>query len=462
MKKLIAALALAFGSAQCVAEQAPKNIILVIGDGMGPVYTTAYRNFKDDRNTPQIENTIFDEMLVGMASTYSYGTQKDHTDNTYVTDSAAAATALSTGVKTYNQAVALNVEDKPLQTLMEYAKSKDKTTGLVVLSQINHATPASFVAHNTYRYNYNQIADNFFDNRVAGKFVADLMLGGGQKYFIREDRNIVEQFKQAGYHYYDNYSQLNSIDKLPALGLFAKKGMSYAIDSNEKYRLRAMVEKALTLLEQSKKGYFLLVEASLIDWCGHANDIACAMNEMDDLAQALELLNQYAKKRQDTLVVATADHNTGGLSLGRDGEYRWYPEKVKQITNSAEYMAQQVMDGAHVLKVWMNSVSLPIKPDQLTGIAEVRQQARAYVKEQKAKLDDPLNAKAIASLESEGVEMIANYITGLLSEVTLTGWTSTGHSGSDVQVFAQGPGAQHFFGHQDNTDIGKQLFKLIK
>ena len=141
---------------------APKNIIYMIGDGMGPAYTTAYRYYKDDKKTKVVEQTIFDQLLTGMAKT-------SPDDDTIVTDSAAGATALATATKTYNGAVAVDTNKKPLKTMLQLAKSKSLTTALVATSQINHATPASFVAHNESRRNYNEIANDFIDHKINGK-----------------------------------------------------------------------------------------------------------------------------------------------------------------------------------------------------------------------------------------------------------------------------------------------------
>ncbi len=449
------------------SEDKPKNIIFIVGDGMGSALTTAYRNFMDDPATARVENTIFDQLLVGMASTYSYGTQADHNDNTYVTDSAAAATALSTGVKTYNQAVAQDVNDQPLQTIMEYAKSLGKTTGLVVTSQINHATPASYVAHNTYRYNYEEIADDFFDNRVNGQFVADLMFGGGQKYFIRKKgkhkRDLVAEFKQAGYQYYDHFKQLDQFDRLPALGLFAKKGMGYAIDHAAKdgqYRLQKMVAKALSLMDKgnkSDKGYFLLIEGSLIDWCAHNNDIACTMREIDDLAEVVRYLKDYMKTHPDTLMVMTADHNTGGMSIGANDVYRWKPELVKKMSQSVGVVAKRLLAHQYAKTVWDELVAMPITPTQLARLNAAQQQANTAIT--LAKTDDK---KQLKTAQEAAKKQLEHTLAALIGEISLTGWTSLGHSGDDVQVFAHGKGKALFNGHQDNTDIAKKLFKLIK
>ena len=457
MKPILNALAaLALLTPGAFAAEPPKNIIMIIGDGMGPAYTSAYRYYMDNPATSQVESTVFDQLLVGMSSTYSSGTQEHHTKKTYVTDSAASATALSTGVKTYNQAVALDVNDKPLLTLMEYAKSIGKTTGLVVTSQINHATPASFVAHNTYRYNYDDIADSYFDNRVNGKFVADLMFGGGQKYFIREDRNIAAQFVKAGYQYYDRFDQLSKFDRLPALGLFASSGLGYTFDNPVKYRLLKMVKKATKLLGSPDKGYFLLVEGSMIDWCGHDNDIACAMHEVDGLAKTVEYLRDYVDKRDDTLLVMTADHETGGLSIGAQGVYQWKKDIIKQVKHSMTSIISFLLEGQDPAKLWQEQIGIEIDD---AGLAQITTAQKAAIKaiDESPKED----AEKLKTARTNIRIKLITQVSDVLARLTLTGWTSINHTGADVQVFAHGKSKALFNGHQDNTDIAKKLFKLM-
>ena len=168
MKQLLTFL-LALLSHSALATNSPKNIIMIIGDGMGPAYTTAYRMYADDPTTPEVEQTVFDRLLVGMASTHP------DMSSGYITDSAAAATALSTGVKTYIDAIGVDANKKPVQTVLELAKIQGRKTGIAVTSQINHATPASFGAHNESRDNYDQIADSYFDVKTNGEFVFDVM-----------------------------------------------------------------------------------------------------------------------------------------------------------------------------------------------------------------------------------------------------------------------------------------------
>ncbi|KZN29854.1 hypothetical protein N474_25145 [Pseudoalteromonas luteoviolacea CPMOR-2] len=423
----IAAAISIFGSGQLLA--APKNIIYMIGDGMGPAYTTAYRYYKDDKNTKTVEPTVFDSILVGMAHTYP-------DDNTVVTDSAAGATALSTAIKSYNGAIAVDTNKKPLKTMLQMAKEQGKTTALVATSQINHATPASFAAHNESRRNYNEIADDYVDVKVNGKLPVDLMLGGGTKYFIRDDRNLISEFKRSGYQYVDHLSALNTIEAIPAIGLFAEKGMPYAIDKDPE-RLTQMTEKALSLLDKdsNKKGFFVMIEGSQIDWCGHANDIACAMREMDDFAKSISLAKSYVDQNPDTLLVITADHSTGGLTLGADGDYRWERDVVANVKASVKHITKVLKDSKNVKKDW----------ESLTGL----------------KFSSDIE-KALKAAKSEGDKALFSSINKFINEASFTGWTTGGHTAIDVQVFAHGEGKEHFIGSQNNTQIAEKLISFIE
>ncbi|MCF2855976.1 alkaline phosphatase [Pseudoalteromonas sp. SMS1] len=416
-----------FSSGQLLA--APKNIIYMIGDGMGPAYTTAYRYYKDDKNTKTVEPTVFDSMLVGMAHTYP-------DDNTVVTDSAAGATALSTAIKSYNGAIAVDTHKKPLKTMLQMAKEQGKTTALVATSQINHATPASFAAHNESRRNYDEIADDYIDVKVNDKLPVDLLLGGGTQYFIRDDRNLVSEFKQSGYQYIDHLSALDSIKAIPAIGLFAERGMPYAIDQDP-HRLTQMTEKALALLDKddNQKGFFVMIEGSQIDWCGHANDIACAMTEMDDFAHSISLAKAYVDQNPDTLLVITADHSTGGLTLGADGDYRWERDVVANVKASVKQITKVIKDSKNIKKDWESLTGLTFSTDV---------------------------QKALNVAKTEGDKALYAVINTFINEASFTGWTTGGHTAIDVQVFAHGTGREHFIGSQNNTQIAEKLISFIE
>lgn len=411
------------------ADDTPKNIIYMIGDGMGPAFTTAYRYYQDNPDTQEIEPTVYDAILVGMAKTYP-------DDDTYVTDSAASATALSSGIKSYNGAIAVDRDKKPVKTMLQMAKEQGMTTALVATSQINHATPASFAAHNESRRNYDEIADDYLDNKIEGHLPVDLLLGGGVRYFEREDRNLAEEFKQQGYQYLTDFEALPSLQTLPALGLFADKAFPFALDENPT-RLEVMTNKALSLLQRTDNGFFVMIEGSQIDWCGHANDIACAMAEMDDFAKSIALAKAYVDAHPDTLLVVTADHSTGGLTIGSNGKYRWDTEVIKGVRQTAWPLAMSLAKSTDIKQAWSESVDWSLSDEQYHQLKQAKQ-------------------------SEEPAKALYREVKDVINKQSYTGWTTKGHTAVDVQVFAYGKGSQKFVGSQNNTDIAKQLIEFIQ
>jgi len=379
-----------------------------------------------------------------MSSTYP------DTHHNYVTDSAASATALSSAIKTYNGAVAVDMDKQNVETVLERARSLGMKTGVVVTSQINHATPASYLSHNDYRYNYDAIADSYIDNGIQ----ADVYLGGGWKFFIREDRNLVEEFEDNGFNYIDSYQLLDSVstDK-PLLGLFGDKGLPWALDDTNKHRLSAMTKTATKHLE-NEDGYFLLVEGSQIDWAGHANDIASAMGEMDDFAKTLEYLETYVKENPDTLVVITADHSTGGVTLGVDGVFQWDPKVLRTMTQSPQSIANK-LENNDITKEFASSLfNFDLTNEEVTQLISVKNDT---LKDIQVTAITDIEASEKISINKEIYKTVKFIINGR----TYTGWTSSGHTAADVPVFAMGSNKDLFNGYQDNTDIAKKIFKLL-
>ncbi|MCE2027318.1 alkaline phosphatase [Sessilibacter corallicola] len=430
MRKLLFALA-ALVPLTLHAADKPKNIIYVISDGMGPVYTTGYRYFADDKSTPEIEKTVFDRLHVGSASTYPAAVSG------VVTDSAAAATALSTGVKSYNGAIGVDVDKKTVPTILQMAKQKGMKTGVAVTSQVNHATPAAFITHNESRKNYNEIAESYFDQRIDGKFTADVILGGGTQYFQREDRDLVGEFIGAGYEYLNNINDLPAIQPgKPLLGLFAPVGLPWALDYPQKKRLLSLTQAAVRNLENDK-GFFLLVEASQVDWAGHANDVAAAMGEMADLADTLEWLEAYVDNNPDTILVVTADHSTGGMSLARERAYIWKPDFIHKLEHSPATIAQKLVfkpAGAQREKLAKELLPLEFEAEELEAL------------------------KKLTAVDQQGAY---SWVKSVIDRETHTGWTTGGHTAVDVPVLAKGLGAEAFVGHQDNTEIAKKLISVL-
>ncbi|SFB13980.1 MULTISPECIES: alkaline phosphatase [unclassified Bacillus (in: firmicutes)] len=411
-----------------------KNVIFLIGDGMGVSYTSAHRYLKDDPATKGIvERTEFDQSLVGQQMTYP----EDPTQN--VTDSASAATAMSSGIKTYNAAIAVDNDKSEVKTVLEAAKEVGKSTGLVATSEITHATPASFGAHDDHRKNMNAIADDYYNELVNGEHKIDVLLGGGVSNFVRPDRNLTEEFKKDGYSYVTNKEQLLNDKNEQVLGLFAPGGLPKMIDRTEEIpSLQEMTTSAIERLNKDKDGFFLMIEGSQVDWAGHDNDIVGAMSEMEDFERAYKAAIEFAKKDKHTLVVATADHSTGGYSIGANGVYNWFGEPIKAAKRTPDFMAAEIAKGEDVettLKTYIDQNLLALTTAEIQSVKD------AAVSKKTADID--------------------NAIETIFNNRSHTGWTTGGHTGEDVPVYAFGPYKERFAGHKDNTDHAKIIFEIL-
>lgn len=279
----------------------PKNIILMIGDGMGLTQITAGMYIND--NHLHLE----DFPTVGLHKSYS-------SDN-LVTDSAAGATAFSSGRKTYNGAIGVAPDSTILYTILEEAEDQGMATGLVSTSTIVHATPASFIAHQPQRSMYEAIAADFLDTEI------DLFIGGGKKYFDRrkDDRNLLEELANKGYQvssYFD--------EKFDELEPNPKQNLAYLTSDSDPLTYeqgRSYLQPASTLacdfLNQrgANDGFFLMIEGAQIDWGGHANNTEYIITEMIDFDNAIGSVLEFAKADGNTLVIVTADHETGGFAI---------------------------------------------------------------------------------------------------------------------------------------------------
>ncbi|MEA3574201.1 alkaline phosphatase [Peribacillus frigoritolerans] len=411
-----------------------KNVIFLIGDGMGVSYTSAYRYLKDNPGTKVAERTEFDKYLVGQQMTYP----EDSAQN--ITDSASAATAMSAGVKTYNAAIAVDNDKSEVKTVLEAAKEKGKATGLVATSEITHATPASFGAHDENRKNMNSIADDYYNELIKGKHKIDVLLGGGKSNFVRPDVNLAKAFEKDGYSYVTDKNQMLKDKNEQVLGLFASEGLPKMIDRpSETPSLADMTSSAIQRLNKDKDGFFLMVEGSQVDWAGHDNDIVGAMSEMEDFEKAYKAAMEFAKKDKHTLVVATADHSTGGFSIGAKGIYNWYGEPIKAAKRTPDFMADAIVKGADVEKT-----------------------LKQYINQNVVKLTDGEIKTVTEAAKSKNVTNVDNAIESIFDDRTNTAWTTGGHTGEDVPVYAYGPYKERFAGQVDNTDQAKIIFELLK
>ncbi|WP_404821470.1 alkaline phosphatase [Paenibacillus massiliensis] len=407
-----------------------KNVIFLVGDGMGFSYITAHRYMKDNPNTPQKELTAFDPYLVGAQMTYP------DDDKQNITDSASAATAMSAGVKTYNAAIAVDTKQQDVKTVLEQAKEIGKSTGLVATSEITHATPAAFGAHDISRKNMDAIANDYYDELINGEHKVDVLLGGGKTNFVREDRDLTKEFTKDGYSYVTNRDALLKDSNTKLLGLFADGGLDKMIDrTSATPSLEEMTNVAIDRLSKNDKGFFLMVEGSQIDWAGHDNDVVAAMSEMEDFERAFQAAIDFAKKDGHTLVVATADHSTGGFSLGAAGEYNFNVEPIKAAKRTPDFMANEIAGGADVETVLSQYIALELTPEEIQSV-------KATV------------GKDVADID--------NAIEEIFNTRSFTGWTTGGHTGEEVPVYAYGPGKENFAGLIDNTKNADVIFEIFK
>lgn len=289
-------------------EKRPKNIILMIGDGMGVTQISA--GLYSNGNKLNLERFP----VIGLHKSYS-------SDN-LVTDSAAGATAFSAGVKTYNGAIGVGPDTLPVTTILELAEAAGLPTGLVATCSIVHATPASFVAHNRHRKNYEEIAADFLKTEV------DLLIGGGVKYFDRREndkRKLSTELRSRNY-IVENFIDTDIKDIAPNP---AKNYLYLTADSEPlpfaqgRDYLVSAVAMAPVFLDQrdtNNKGFFLMIESAQIDWGGHANNSEYIISEMIEFDKAIGKILEFAAKDGETLVIVTADHETGGYAIQNGSE----------------------------------------------------------------------------------------------------------------------------------------------
>jgi alkaline phosphatase len=278
-----------------------KNIILLIGDGMGLTQITA--GLYSNNNRLELERF----KIIGF--------QKPYANNKLVTDSAASATAFSCGKKTYNGAIGVDPDTIPCRTILEWAETKGWATGMVVTSTIVHATPASFIAHTSSRQNYEEIAAAFPGSGL------DYFVGGGLKYFknrTADNRDITQELKAEGYQISDYFeAEYASIkpDVSRPFGFLTSHEDPLPVENGRDYFLPATKQALNFLSQRSPKGFFLMIEGSQIDWGGHANNGPYIVQEMIEFDKAIGLALDFAARTPGTLVIVTADHEAGGCAI---------------------------------------------------------------------------------------------------------------------------------------------------
>jgi alkaline phosphatase len=398
----------------------------MIADGCGTASATLARGVSG-------HPLALDSILVGQVETGSA--------NSRVTDSAAAATAMACGVKTNNQMLGRDATGRTVPTILERAQGRGMATGLVVKTAITDATPAAFAAHVHNRVSEDSVAVQLIDHGV------DVLLGGGREWFLpsgkggsrKDSLDLLARAKEHGWRYVEKPQALAGVTKGPLLGLFASGDMAFALDRDpaQEPSLPEMAAKALELLAPSRKGFFLMIEGSLVDHAGHANDPASHARELLEYDETVRQVLRFARNNGRTLVISTADHETGGLGLGRRfGErspYELHPEALVPVRSTTGRMGERMLAGANADSLIQADMGAPLSDSE-----------RALL------------APALAS--KTGVARALGQIESLRASLD---WTTGGHTAVEVNLYAFGPGSERFRGLHDNTEIAHLLAERL-
>lgn len=277
------------------AQKQPKNVVFIIGDGMGLAHI--YAGMVNNGNQLQMERF----KNIGFSKTYSA--------NNFTTDSGAGGTALACGIKTKNGMIGMTPDSVAAESILKVAERNGLSTGIVTTCDITHATPASFIAHQVSRKMNEAIATDFLKTDI------DVFIGGGRKNFEKRDdkRDLTAELKAK------NYNIVYTLDDVKKIKSGKLAGMLYDEHHPPMPERGDLLPEAtiaaLDILDNNKKGFFMMVEGSQIDWAAHSNNAELIAKEVLDLDKTIGKVLDFAEKNKNTLVIVTADHETGGLTL---------------------------------------------------------------------------------------------------------------------------------------------------
>ena len=461
MKKriLIGFLLMMFVCVQIVCGQA-KYVFYFIGDGMGinqvnaaEVYLSAMNG---ERGSASLLMTTFP--VASMAETFSA--------NADVTDSAASGTALATGKKTNNGYIGVDPDVNSIETIAEKAKKAGKKVGITSTVPVNHATPAAFYGHQKDRNMYYEISQDLL--KSGFDFFAGAGLYNRDKFFNKSDApDIFPQIEQAGYLISKGYDDFKAnAGKAKKVMLLHKNwevvdGIPYAIDRTaDDLSLKQITEAAIdVLMRDNKKGFFLMLEGGRIDWAGHANDAAANIKEVIDMDEAIKVAYEFYKKYpKETLIVITADHETGGITAGKGSMRINVLQHQKQSQDKLTARINELYNSKEGKVTWEETKNLlsetmgfwkevPINWENEKILRDAYEETlakRRDIRDQNLYTDNSL---------------LAAKAKQVMNEIARIGWSTGSHSADYVPVFAIGAGQNLFNGKMDNTEIPKRIIK---
>lgn len=407
-----------------------KSVILLIPDGMSVSATTLSRFYKDSTGKTPL---ALDPLASGLVRTqWAAG---------MITDSAPAGTAFATGNKTDDGMIGVLPKvqgSAPVATILEAARLAGKSTGLIATSEIMHATPADFAAHDTSRKSYDSIGEQMVYNGV------DVLLGAGDSFFsdtVRKDREDLNGvLKAKGYDLVGNLAQMNASKSSKIWGSFSTTSMAYDMDRDpaKEPSLAEMTKKAIDILSKDPDGFFLMVEGSKVDWAAHANDTIGIVSDTLAFDAAVKVALDYGKASGNVAILSSTDHGNSGLSIGA-------------ASTNADYNKRPVSDFIDPLKkakltiegtlVKFNTMLLPDR-------SNVAALAATW-----CGLTDLTAEETAALVAAPKVSDMGPLMVAMLAKRANLAYTTTGHTGEDVVLYSWSADGDRLTGVVDNTAL---------
>lgn len=441
-----------------------KYVFYMIGDGMGPNQVLSAEMYQ-----AELQGKIGREKLCMTQFPFS-GQLSTYSTSNGITDSSAAGTCLASGKKTNNGTLGLDDQNKPVQTIAEILRDRGWSVGIMTSVSIDHATPGAFYAHVSKRSEYytigKQLAESKFD------------FFGGSSFLQPTDKNdasapnVYKLCENAGYRFARGYEEYKDVaDEGRVILIQAHEGLDYtkpsegmipyALDKTpEDLTLPQITEAAIDFLSRKNRPFFMMVEGGAIDWACHSNDAATTIGEVQEFDRAVQVAFDFYKKHpKETLIIITADHETGGMALGNkkytlDLQLLQH-QKVSRDKLSEEIKALQEQYGKKLK--WQQVKDLLQAETGLYGAVPVKgeedaelQQLFKQVLNNKAKDEKSLYAE-VSALAAKAIK--------LLDKKAHIGWTTSSHSAAAVPIFAIGAGAELFTGWHDNSEVMPLILK---
>lgn len=452
MKKLVRVIL--FLSVSVITMAAPKYVFVFIGDGLGASQRQMAEYYAQQTKGENFKLTMNQMPVVGINTTHAL-------DN-LVTDSAAAGTALATGIKTNNGMIAMLPDGTKLKSSLDYAKETGKATGIITTARITHATPAAFVSKNIHRDNENEIARDYINSDI------DYIVGGGYRNFIspkikgsrREEGDLVAEFKENGYKTFigeessvdfKSYKVSNNEKIFAAL---TSSHLQYEVDrinlTPEQPSLADLTAKGIEVLEdRNKQGFFMVVESGRIDHASHANDVAATVWDTLAFDDSIKVaMDFYVKNPNETLILVAGDHETGGLGMGVGYKKVVEPSVIDTVKGSIEDTLQGKYTGNR--KEFLEFIGVNFGLLNLSSEEKIRVERAMEIED-----NNQVNNIAYGSYKPTAIA-----VAHIINERAGVGFTTFDHTGSQIPLSAVGKNAEEFGGFKDNSEIGKKIIEI--